>query len=70
MKVTKNQEKGDTKHNYEQNVRKLKRNSGEKYRTGKLKHVSATLFENKDCLCQFLFFLEISKFRKTEFLSS
>ena len=38
-------------HNYEQNGRKLKRNSGKKYETKKSKLVNAKIFENKDCLC-------------------
>jgi len=38
-------------HNYAQNIRKMKRNSGEEYETKKSKHVSGKLFENKHCLC-------------------
>ncbi|XP_054726886.1 uncharacterized protein LOC129236483 [Anastrepha obliqua] len=63
--------------NYAQNIRKMKRNSGEEYETKKSKLVSGKLFEHKDCRCfkqcinaigyedrkaNFDFFLEISKF--------
>lgn len=37
--------------NYAQNIRKMKRNSGEEYETKESKHVSGKVFENKDCLC-------------------
>ncbi|XP_054734742.1 uncharacterized protein LOC129242214 [Anastrepha obliqua] len=37
--------------NYAQNIRKMKRNSGEEYETKKSKLVSGKLFEHKDCRC-------------------